>query len=273
MAGYTWYNDPYDINDLVDIDMEKINTNLGGLKVNFYGDTAPTNVANGMTWLDYSDATYYYVRVYINGWRNLIQIKKSDYTVKAVNSDLLDGYNAGNGSGNIPISNGTVNTNLNADLLDGQHGTFYRNASNLNTGSIPSTRIANNTVYATSLENGALYMPSTYAAETGFPPTNASYDLSHYATKIRLYVSAYQGSITFNGYFTKNYSGTLYIRLYCNGLTGSEDSLVPGETAGYLTSTVSLASLAGGQYLYVQAKGSTAAGTASDHTTFLFYWT
>lgn len=36
-----------------------------------------------------------------------------------LNSDLLDGYHAGNANGNIPVSNGTVNTNLNADLLDG----------------------------------------------------------------------------------------------------------------------------------------------------------
>ncbi|MCA9934366.1 MAG: hypothetical protein KC415_10605, partial [Anaerolineales bacterium] len=37
---------------------------------------------------------------------------------------------------NIPLSNGTVNTNLNADLLDGQHGSYYQNASNINAGTL-----------------------------------------------------------------------------------------------------------------------------------------
>ncbi len=34
---------------------------------------------------------------------------------------MVDGKHAGNTSGSIPINNGTVNTNLNADLVDGKH--------------------------------------------------------------------------------------------------------------------------------------------------------
>lgn len=34
----------------------------------------------------------------------------------------------------------TLNTNLNADLLDGQHGSYYQNASNLNAGTLPDAR-------------------------------------------------------------------------------------------------------------------------------------
>ena len=34
----------------------------------------------------------------------------------------------------------TLNTNLNADLLDGQHGSYYQSASNLNAGTIPDAR-------------------------------------------------------------------------------------------------------------------------------------
>lgn len=56
-------------------------------------------------------------------------------------SDLEDGYDTGNLSGNIPISNGILNTNLNADFLDGQHGTFYQNAGNLNAGTLPDARL------------------------------------------------------------------------------------------------------------------------------------
>jgi len=36
-------------------------------------------------------------------------------------ADKLDGRDAGNASGNVPISNGIVNTNLNADMVDGKH--------------------------------------------------------------------------------------------------------------------------------------------------------
>lgn len=41
---------------------------------------------------------------------------------------------------------GTLLVNANADLLDGQHGAFYQNASNLNAGSIAAARIANDTI-------------------------------------------------------------------------------------------------------------------------------
>ncbi len=39
----------------------------------------------------------------------------------ALNADMLDGKNAGNASGEIPVSNGTLNINLNADKVDGQN--------------------------------------------------------------------------------------------------------------------------------------------------------
>jgi len=38
-----------------------------------------------------------------------------------VNAGAVSGYSVGNSSGNIPLSNGTLNTNLNADLFDGVH--------------------------------------------------------------------------------------------------------------------------------------------------------
>jgi len=50
-------------------------------------------------------------------------------TVTAVNSDKVDGYDAGNALGNVPISNGTLNNNLNADMLDGLHASSFLNTS------------------------------------------------------------------------------------------------------------------------------------------------
>ena len=56
-----------------------------------------------------------------------------------INVDTVDGYHAGNASGNVPVSNGTVNTNLNADKLDGQHGTFFQARENHTGTQAPST--------------------------------------------------------------------------------------------------------------------------------------
>ncbi len=50
------------------------------------------------------------------------QVPVSDGTVNtSLNADKLDGYDAGHASGQVPVSDGTVNTQLNADLVDGYH--------------------------------------------------------------------------------------------------------------------------------------------------------
>lgn len=50
-------------------------------------------------------------------------------TATAANSDKVDGYHAGNSSGNVPISNGVLNSNLNADMLDGQQASSFLTTS------------------------------------------------------------------------------------------------------------------------------------------------
>lgn len=49
------------------------------------------------------------------------------------------------GTSPFTVSSTTNVTNLNADLLDGQQGSFYQNAGNLNAGSIPDARLATGT--------------------------------------------------------------------------------------------------------------------------------
>ena len=44
---------------------------------------------------------------------------------KIVNAGKVNGLTTSNGSGQVPVSNGTVNTNLNADLLDGHHAEYF----------------------------------------------------------------------------------------------------------------------------------------------------
>jgi len=48
-----------------------------------------------------------------------------------LNADRVDGYHAGNASGNIPVSNGTLNVNLNADKVDGYHASTTSTASTI----------------------------------------------------------------------------------------------------------------------------------------------
>jgi len=43
-------------------------------------------------------------------------------TLTGKNADMVDGYDAGNAAGNVPVSNGVLNTNLNADMVDGMQG-------------------------------------------------------------------------------------------------------------------------------------------------------
>lgn len=57
-------------------------------------------------------------------------------TDQVQNADTVDYYHAGNSNGNVAVNNGILNTNLHADLLDGQDGTVYRNATNINAGKL-----------------------------------------------------------------------------------------------------------------------------------------
>lgn len=52
--------------------------------------------------------------------------------------------NVATGTSPIAVSSTTLNTNLNADLLDNQHGSYYQNASNLNAGAVADARLSSN---------------------------------------------------------------------------------------------------------------------------------
>lgn len=86
-----------------------------------------------------------------------------------LNADMVDGYHAGNASGNIPVNNGTVNTNLNADMLDGKHASDFLQVSNIyyvETSSGQSYTIPNGTIIAYFYGGGNLRItlpsPSNY---------------------------------------------------------------------------------------------------------------
>ena len=55
-------------------------------------------------------------------------------TGRIVDAGTLAGLSAGNATGNIPVSNGVVNVNLNAEKLGGQTGAYYAPNSHVGTG-------------------------------------------------------------------------------------------------------------------------------------------
>ena len=59
---------------------------------------------------------------------------KVTFAVSNVNATQLSGYSAGNASGNIPLNNGTLNVNLNADKLDSLTSTQFLRSDANNTG-------------------------------------------------------------------------------------------------------------------------------------------
>lgn len=84
-----------------------------------------------------------------------------------LNADLLDNYHAGNASGQVPVSNGTVCTNLNADMVDGLHSSSFLTSSGgtISSGSLTISGTArfnnNNIEYADLI--GSIFSGDTLA--------------------------------------------------------------------------------------------------------------
>lgn len=57
----------------------------------------------------------------------------------ASNADKVDNYHAGNSSGQVPVSNGVVCSNLNADMLDGKHASDFTPSSHTSQAAAIST--------------------------------------------------------------------------------------------------------------------------------------
>jgi hypothetical protein len=99
-------------------------------------------------------------------------------------------------SGTAPfvITSTTLNTNMNADLLDGQHGTFYQNADNINTGTLP---VSYGGTGASFLKNGSILVGN--GEDFILAPINLTWD----SENSRLDVT---GDINFTGSLLKDYS-------------------------------------------------------------------
>lgn len=73
------------------------------------------------------------------------------------------------GTAPFVVSSTTLVSNLNADLLDGQHGSFYQNASNLNAGTVPAARLPK----ATTTTLGAVMVGSGLSVDANGVLSNA----------------------------------------------------------------------------------------------------
>lgn len=92
--------------------------------------------------------------------------------------------NVADGTAPLTVTSTTVVTNLNADLLDGQQGAYYTNASNLSTGTVPAARLpqANTTsngavIFLDSVSNTStsIYAPTMNAVKTAYDTAVTAY--------------------------------------------------------------------------------------------------
>ncbi|MFH0930021.1 MAG: hypothetical protein V1814_02100, partial [Candidatus Moraniibacteriota bacterium] len=82
-------------------------------------------------------ASNYYIGIRVGEDSEMIPRKRIGAVPLARTAMNIAGQSIGNGAGNIPLSNGILNTNLNADLLDGQHATAFQPVGNyLTSGSV-----------------------------------------------------------------------------------------------------------------------------------------
>jgi hypothetical protein len=158
------------------------------------------------------------------------------------------------GTAPFTVSSTTAVTNLNADLLDGQHGSYYTTAGNL-TGTIPSSVLGNSTLYVGTTAI-ALNRSSTSQTLTGVSVdgnagtvTNGVYTNGSYAdptwitslagSKISGNISGNAGTATTLA-TARNINGVSFngsADIYITRLYSSDDRIkAPSDdTAGYLT--------------------------------------
>ena len=89
-------------------------------------------------------------------------------------SHVVGAYIAGNATGNVPISNGTINTNLNADMVDGSHASAFATSGHNHDATYAPRYLALSTktgAYPLTVSDGVILADATTAGFTLTLPT------------------------------------------------------------------------------------------------------
>lgn len=162
---------------------------------------------------------------YSNAPRIVVRIYDGTTGVQAW-SDWFEIFHSGNGG---------TGSELDADLLDGEHGSFYRDAGNLNAGKIPVARLP----AATETAIGAVEKATTEEAQSGaagkFP------DAAGVAAMLKNFGLGYSGPVGFTD-FNAYYDG---VKSYLSA--GSGTTLV-NKPPGFINTRTNLLSFGNSSY-------------------------
>lgn len=177
--------------------------------------------------------------------------------MRLLNADKVDGYDAGNASGNIPVSNGTVNTNLNSDMIDGYHASPTPGANTIPVGDA-NGRIAWG---AKPAFRGALVKRTAMLNVANATPTIVPFDAEVYDTdnihdnvtsNSRLTVPAGVTKVRLSAHsdWTGSSSGARQIWINKNGLAfdGAPYVIQPASTASRQNIISPVINVVGGDY-------------------------
>lgn len=137
----------------------------------FYRDTGVTWVGAGVDWSNVASIPTAITSYAVN----------MDQNVRTTDSPSFSRLTSTVATGTAPftVASTTVVTNLNADLLDGQQGTYYRDASNINAGTLAVVHGGTGVTAAPTngqllIGNGTGYTLAGLTAGTGISVTNAA---------------------------------------------------------------------------------------------------
>ena len=217
----------------------------------------------------------------------------SSANVQFVWNETTDQWNIGNTavSGTLNVSStssftglitGTITSANNADYLDGQHGAYYTNATNLDTGTVPAARLPQ----ANATSNGAVlildsvantsvavYAASANSVKTAYDAAIAANTLA--ASKVSKAGDTMTGALTISNTLS---TGNTTVTGFVNATAGVNSSVitvgtsfVANTTGAYHTGTVNAASHTVGTSFVANSTGvypgsnttGTALGTAT----------
>ena len=143
-------------------------------------------------------------------------------------------------SGDIRATGTIYGTVDNADKLDGQHGSFYTNASNLNTGTVAEARLPQNAIDGSEIQDGSIANAdiSSSANIAASKINGTAWTHSDDGYPPRCDYSAYGGFLTTSGSYVTVTS--VQITLPSSGYVFAEASAAAGEWDATYEGTIAI---------------------------------